>query len=166
MIFQKRHNPLDKKGNTDFSLLSSFRIREGRKQARHIPTPANTALENRALALGTAWGRWDARQPSPEMWGLTTSGRETRLMNSKVFQKSAQTVVNKTRKRTAVGGGRWLPGNIAQSQVCLGLTPKQKSLRLPGESSLIEFGPCSSLGDLLTKSMNIPYITKKAACLV
>lgn len=55
---------------------------------------------------------------------------------------------------------------IAQSQVCLGLTPKQKSLRLPGESSLIEFGPCSSLGGLLSKSVNIPYITKKAARLV
>lgn len=111
MIFQKRHNPLDEKGNTDFSLLSSFRIREGRKQARHIPTPANTALENSALALGTAWGRWDARQPSPETWSLPTSGRETRLMNSNALQKSAQTVVNKTRKRTAVGGGRRLPGN-------------------------------------------------------
>lgn len=58
-----------------------------------------------------------------------------------------------TRLYVADGGCR----GVAWSQVFLCLIPKQKPHRLPGDSSLVEVGPWSSLGGLLTESMNIPY---------
>lgn len=63
---KKRHNPLDVKGSTDFSLLS--KLWRGQERSRAHPHPVDAALDSDALALDVAWGRGRAGSLFPETW--------------------------------------------------------------------------------------------------
>lgn len=102
---KKRHNPLDVKGSSDFSLLS--KLWRGQERSRAHPQPVDAALDSDALALDVAWGRGRAGSLFPEAWLQRTGsqGRRAPMRSQKQFRCGQQTqgAQGCTRRAAAAG---------------------------------------------------------------
>lgn len=158
---KKRHNPLDVKGSSDFSLLS--KLWRGQERSRAHPRPVDAALDS-----DTHW-HWTSRGavggPAAFSQRPGSSGGGAKAGGLQCAPRSSSDVLSKPGELRAPRGGRQLPGRSAVPHFPLpssgagipsaswGVFPRQ------GGSMVFPRRSC-------VKSRNIPHVTKKAARLV
>lgn len=88
---KKRHNPLDVKGSTDFSLLS--KLWRGQERSWAHPHTVDAALDSGTLALDVAWGRGRASSLFLETWPQQrgSQGWQAPIYSQKQFGCGQQT---------------------------------------------------------------------------